>query len=63
MPGMKPASGLPFLSTPWSARRTPVTASFSMSGSLTGVPGQICTKPEPMSCVPTHWLNWPMEST
>jgi len=32
-------------------------------GALAGVPGQICTNPEAMSCEPTHWLNWPMEST
>ena len=32
MPGMKPAAGLPALSTPWSARRMPVTRSSSMSG-------------------------------
>ena len=32
-------------------------------GPLTGVPGQICTSPLAISCEPTHWLNWPMEST
>ena len=27
----------------------------------TGMPGQICTMPEFISCLPTHWLNWPNE--
>ena len=27
------------------------------------MPGQICTRPLAISCEPTHWLNWPMEST
>ena len=34
-----------------------------ISGLLTGVPGQICTRPVAISCEPTHWLNWPMERT
>ena len=29
MPGVKPSEGLPFLSTPWSSRRTPTTLALS----------------------------------
>ena len=63
MPGMYPASGLPFLSVPWSLSRMPTTAPFSMSGALTGVPGQIWTVPEAITFEPTHWVNCPMEVT
>ena len=63
MPGMYPDSGSPDLLTPWSERRMPVTSPFSMSGSATGIPGQIWTVPVAISCEPTHWLNCPMENT
>ena len=45
MPGAKPSAGLPFLSTPWSSRRTPVTLRFCTKASETGVPGQTWTAP------------------
>ena len=45
MPGLKFASGWPAASVPWSTRRTPTTLSCSTNGSLTGMPGQICTAP------------------
>ena len=59
MPGMKPASGLPCLSVPWSIRRTPGDRSSSISGF-----GHRRARPDlhragGHDLRPTHWVNWP----
>ena len=67
MPGMKPSAGAAgFVDALVGEAQAFATCwwriAASKSGSATGVPGQICTRPVAMICEATHWLNWPMES-
>ena len=63
MPGMNaPSIGVPSFSTPWSARRTPTTASPAKSGSATGVPG-MTMRPASITFWEAHVMKDPIDST